>query len=349
MSILKNIFILTFIYLLTLLPPKLQASEIAMKFYQNGQSDLAQKAFIEYIDKAKSEQRKTANYHQALITLSTILLNNLETEKAINYIEEALKLSPTSADELLLAGDIYCAHAQQISIFRAIGFGKKCAKQYESAAKQFPKNIKTLIKATQFHIYAPSMAGGSTDKAKFYLTQLQKLSEEDARMPHVKYQAEVEGESEAIVLAEKYAQQHYENHKNLYLLASYLKYKVRLEASKKLFAKIVTATTHTLPMQAENAWYETDSWFQLGQIIFKEGKNVSQSIEYLEEYIRRNNDIEDKHFYWARWDLAQAYFAIGRIDDYHKMIAFIKTHDYQKDKMFKEHFLDGIKARKIKQ
>lgn len=235
MNSLKNLLVMVFFYLMSLLQPPLQASELAISYYQNKEYDRAQTAFVEYVNNAKNQQVKAESYQQTLIYLSKVLLAKVETEEAVEYIEKALDISANSVEELLLAGDIYCAHAQQVSIFSALGFGKKCIKQYESAAKLFPNNIDAQTKAIQIHIYAPSLVGGDVEKAKSFLKQLQKVSEEASRMLQVEYLQEVEDEAAAITLAEQYAKQTYTSHKNKYQLARFLKARFKIGSEFDLY------------------------------------------------------------------------------------------------------------------
>jgi tetratricopeptide (TPR) repeat protein len=280
-----------------------------------------------------------AQKNDSLMYLSRIAIDTGKIEAAVEYIDAALKLEPTSADEIVLAGDIYCNQAQQSSMFSALGLAKKCIAQYEAAVQQFPEDTNGLMAAMRFYLEAPGFAGGSSKKGKELLERLDKLSPEDANTYRV-FLLEKEGETDAaMVLANKLSQQEFQSARNQYELARFYRDKKQLAQAKPLFESL-----RNKPATLQNKWYVNDSLLQLGEIVLAEQQDIVQSIKLIEEYKTKNTNPHDQHYFWSTWSLAQAYKANGNSDKYALLVTQIQAEDYEKNAEFAKRFEAGIKA-----
>lgn len=280
-----------------------------------------------------------AQKNDSLIYLGRIAVDTGKIEIAVEHIEAALALEPTSAEEIVLAGDIYCNQAQQSSLFSALGLAKKCIAQYEAAVQQFPSDSDALVAAMRFYFEAPGFAGGSTKKGNELLARLDKLSPEDANTYHV-FLLEKEGKSDAaMVLADKLSQQQFQSARNQYELARFYRDKQQLAHAKPLYESLRNKT-----VTVENKWYVNDSLLQLGEILLAEQQDIQRSIELMEEYKQKNNNPYDQHYFWSSWSLAQAYKANGNEAKYAQLVKQIQTEDYAKNPEFAKRFEAGIKT-----
>ncbi|MGV8835192.1 tetratricopeptide repeat protein [Cellvibrio sp.] len=280
-----------------------------------------------------------AQKNDSLIYLSKIALDTGRIEAAVEHIEAALAIEPTGAEEIVLAGDIYCNQAQQSSMFSALGLAKKCIAHYEAAVQQFPENTHALVSAMRFYFEAPGFAGGSSKKGDELLARLDKLSPEDANIYRV-FLLEKEGKSDAaMVLADKLSQQQFQSARNQYELARFYRDKKQLAHAMPLYESL-----RNKPATLENKWYVNDSLLQLGEILLAEKQDIRRSIELMEEYKQKNNNPHDQHYFWSSWSLAQAYKANGNNDKYAQLVKQIQTEDYKKNPEFTKRFEAGIKA-----
>lgn len=316
----------------------------AVDLFYSKQYDLALPRFEKYVSNATESQKNNATYQQALIYLSEILLIKNNTKNAVSYIEEALDIRPNSSQELLLAGDIYCKHARQVSIFKALGYGKKCIKYYEKAADQSPNNLKALSTVIQFHLYAPSFAGGSLDKGVMYLASLTEKSEEAARIHHIQLTEIQNDTSAALALAETFSEKTYLKTENQYQLAKFFKQHKYYIQAEKMFLEIIKKDISV--NNTPSNWHVNASLLQLAEIYIERGIKADKSIVYIEQYLTTSSNPYDEHFYWSRWSLAKAYYLTGNLEQYHQMVESIKQLDYLENKEFKKHFERGVKERR---
>ena len=275
--------------------------------------------------------------NEALMYLSKIAWENGDGKVAVSYIEKALAIAPTNIDELLLSGNIYCGQAQKASLFSALKMAKKCIAQYEAAVKMDGENINALVAAIRFYVEAPSIAGGSTKKAKAFLERLHRLSPEEADIYSIQI-LEVEGDSQsALQLADELSKQGFQSAISQYKVAHYYRDKKHYDKALTLFEALseMTATP-------DNQWQVNDSLLQLGEIYILKGNDVNKGIELIEQYKEVNNDPQDIHYFWSSWSLAKGYKAVGQQEKYEALVKKIKAEDYKQDSAFAKDFEANI-------
>lgn len=292
-----------------------------------------QKAEDYFLLKLKEPSAK----NESLKYLSRIALEKGDNETAIKYIEQALSIEPTNAEELLLSGDIYCNQAQRSSVFSALKLAKKCIAQYEAAVTMEPENIAALVSATRYHLNAPAIVGGSTKKGNEYLERLSRLSPEDAgicKMPLVEKES---GESKAIALADELSKKGFKSAENQYQIAHYYKQKKLYGKAKVLFEPLLT-----WEKTPKNKWFLNDSLLQLGELYLVDGNDPSQSIKLIERYKQNNSNPHDMHYFWSTWSLAKAYKSQGNNDKYEALVKSIKSENYKENSAFAKEFESAI-------
>jgi tetratricopeptide (TPR) repeat protein len=317
-----------------------QANEGALSATDNpGLVAFTQGSYQEAEKYFTQQMANPAQKNDSLIYLSKIALETGRVEAAVEHIEAVLKLEPNTAEEIVLAGDIYCNQAQQSSMFSALGLAKKCIAHYEAAVQQFPENTHALVSAMRFYFEAPGFAGGSSKKGDELLARLDKLSPEDANIYRV-FLLEKEGKSDAaMALADKLSQQQFQSARNQYELARFYRDKKQLAHAMPLYESL-----RNKPTTLENKWYVNDSLLQLGEILLAEKQHIRRSIALMEEYKQKNNNPHDQHYFWSSWSLAQAYKANGNNDKYAQLVKQIQAEDYKKNPEFTKRFEAGIKA-----
>ncbi len=300
--------------------------------FEQGNYQVAETYFLQQL-------KNPANKNESLIYLSRIAIETGKALAAVGYIEEALKLAPTDADELVLSGDVYCNQAQQSSMFAALGLAKKCIAQYEAAVQLAPEHANALLAAIRFYLEAPGIAGGSNKKGEDLLARLQVVSPEDANTYQV-FLLDNKGEADAALkLADELSKKGFTSARNQYELAHFYRDKKRYTQAGPLFESLLSQ-----PITPQNKWYINDSLLQLGEILLAENKDISRSIALMEQYKQNNNNPHDKHYLWSSWSLAQAYKLDGNKEKYALLVQQIQAEDYKKNADFAKRFEAGIKA-----
>ena len=275
--------------------------------------------------------------NESLIALSRIYLEKGSTETAITYIEQALLLEPTTAEELLLLGDIYCNQAQKSSVFSALKLAKKCIAQYDAAVIAEPDNVDATISALRFNFEAPAIAGGSEKRGKELLEKLKTLSPESADTYTV-IRLNANGKiNDAVTLADELAKKNFQSERNQYEIAHFYRDKKQYTKAGVLFENLLSR-----PINDKNRWYVNDSLLQAGELVLIEGKDLKRSVELLEKYKQKNNNPNDIHYFWSSWSLAKAYKATGKQDKYQELVQKIKSENYKKDSAFTKEFEAAI-------
>ncbi len=294
--------------------------------FDQGNHKEAENIFLKQID--NPEQK-----NQALMYLSWLQLSQGKTESAIEYIEQALKVAPNTVEELTLSGDIYCNHAQRVSIFKALKMAKTCIARYEEAVKMGPENVDAVMTAMQFYLAAPSVAGGSTEKGNVLLEKLKILSPEHADTYRIAELDRADETEAALVLADELVKKGFNSATNQYMIAHFYRDKKQYDKALPLFTSM-----DEFAETFRNRWFIRDSLLQRGEILMIDNRDVAQAIKLIEEYKLKNKNPGDPHYFWSTWSLAKAYKSAGNHNKYDELVAQIESENYESNKEFTKQF-----------
>ncbi len=298
----------------------------AFSAFDQGKHQEAENIFLNLIDNPEHK-------NQALMYLGWLHLGQGKTESAIEYIEQALKVAPNTADELTMSGDIYCNHAQRASMFKALKIAKTCIAQYEKAVKLEPENVDALMTAMQFYFGAPSFAGGSTEKGNALLAKLKTLSPEHATTYQVAELDRAEKTDVALALADELVKKGFSSATNQYMIAHFYRDKKHYDKALPLFSSM-----NKFSETIKNRWFIRDSLLQQGEILMMDSRDIPQAIKLIEEYKQKYRNSRDPHYFWSTWSLAKAYKSAGNHTKYDELVAQIESEDYESNKEFSKQF-----------
>ncbi len=302
--------------------------------FYNGQYEQAETVFLTKLDDPDLNV-------EALMYLSRIALATGDFDKATERIEQAMKASPDSTQAVILSADIYCRHAQNLPTFRALRAARRCISQYESAIERDNDNIRALMSAARYHLHAPTVAGGSSRKARELISQLTRISPEHGLAIKIAWHEIIEGDREAAIkLADQLSEEGIQFAQNQYDIAMYYR---NVKAYDKALALFEDLSSHERTHQ--NQWIINDSLLQAGEIHIEIGENIARGIELIEAYKRANNNPYDVHYFWSTWSLAKGYKAIGEHDKYRALVDDILAQEYSRDREFSKVFEADIKQR----
>lgn len=154
-------------------PPTLDAATTL--FRTRGKSAEAQAAF-EAIAQADPKNH-SAHYHLGLLAL-----RRDDPEQAVAHFDRALALAPDNPDATKSLGDAYGRSAQKASVFKQLGFAKKCLAAYERAVALAPDRADFHQSLFEYYFQAPGFAGGGKDKAVAEAAVIKKLDPNAGRL-----------------------------------------------------------------------------------------------------------------------------------------------------------------------
>lgn len=144
------------------------AFKAAVDLYNQRKAPEAQQAFTALA--AASPDDANVQFY-----LGQLALQRNETDKAIPYFENAVKLAPKESRFHLKLGDAYGSAAQKASLFSQMGLAKKCRAAYEKAVELDPKSVSAHRSLMGYYQQAPAIVGGGMDKAHREAEEIKKL------------------------------------------------------------------------------------------------------------------------------------------------------------------------------
>ncbi len=139
----------------------------------------AKKVFESFAEKSQSND-------QAAYYLGRSYFAENDNENAIKWLKKSTELNDGNSDYFFELGRAYMERIQEINMFKKMFMARKIKGAFERSIELDPENIKALYALGSFYAMAPSIAGGSKDKAKELAARLMKL---DAAMGHNAYGA----------------------------------------------------------------------------------------------------------------------------------------------------------------
>ena len=109
-----------------------------------------------------------------LIDQGRALFEKRDYDHAVEVLEKAVAATPKIADAHFLLGAAYGQQAMTASLFSKMSLATKSKEQMEEAVKLDPNHLDARMGLVQFYTMAPSMAGGSDEKALEQATEIKK-------------------------------------------------------------------------------------------------------------------------------------------------------------------------------
>ncbi len=129
----------------------------------------AQQAFEQLA--AADPKNAEVNYH-----LGDLALRRNELDNGVAYLEKSVAADPQNSRYHHRLGDAYGTQAAEASVFRQLGFAKKCLAAYERAVALDPNNVEARASLFEFYRRAPGLLGGGIDKATAQAAAVKQLN-----------------------------------------------------------------------------------------------------------------------------------------------------------------------------
>lgn len=137
-----------------------QSLEEGMKLFNNGKMAEAKSVF-EFVLK-QNEKNAEAHYRLGLILLTRQFRNE---DDAVDHMELAVELIPSSADYQYGLGAAYGTKAQNAGIIKQAFLAPKIKGAFEKAVSLNPKLVDAHVGLAQYYWRAPGIMGGDMEKA----------------------------------------------------------------------------------------------------------------------------------------------------------------------------------------
>lgn len=144
-------------------------------FHQRGKSAEAQQAFEAIA--AEDPRNHAAQYHLGLLAY-----RRDDMDACVAYLERAIALAPNDGASHKALGDAYGRTAQKASIFRQLGWAKKCLAAYQRAVALAPDQAEFRQCLFEYYFQAPGFAGGGRDKAVAEAAAIKRLDPHAGRL-----------------------------------------------------------------------------------------------------------------------------------------------------------------------
>ncbi len=222
-------------------------------------------------------------------------------DEASEKFKSAIKLNSSNSDYYLWLGKSYHALLDKASFFEKGILSGKVMDNYKKAIKVNPANIEARIHLANYYIYAPSIGGGSTKKAKEQAEEIKKHNPEQALMLWATIYSREEKYDLAIAEFNKYLELNPTNTEALYQLGMYYQ---KLE-------KFTDATaTFERAIKIDDKAYK--SLYQIGRTAIFSGENLDRGITCFKEYIKADPGAPNPGADSAHWRLGMLYEKEGK-------------------------------------
>jgi tetratricopeptide (TPR) repeat protein len=256
------------------------------------------------------------NSIQGQILNGRLLLKKEDSEEAFDYFEELRDKHSENVDVNYYLGVSAVIMAQKASIFSKLGYATDFLEAMEKTIELQPDHIDALNTLIGFHLAAPGVAGGDTDKALTYAKQLRKI---DA-VKGFEQLANVYWKTEKADLAEKTLQQGLEAFPESAPL-----YFTRATAymNDKAWAKARSDLNLAIKF-AQNDEDKSSALYQQGKASAESGEEIELGINALTQAMPLANK---EYKPWIEYRLAQLYIHSKNFEKAKNSISMIDINE----------------------
>lgn len=179
------------------------------------------------------------------------------------------------------------------SIFSALGYAEKAKNSLEKAVEVAPEKIEVYLALMQFHLVAPSIAGGDSDEAKRLVDKITEMDTTEGQFARARFLLSEDDEQQAITIYKKLAQESDSNVRASLELGTYY---LSEESYDNAFQSLYPLMSHELaPVdKSESAEWQTYQQnksrllygkYRIGLIAVKSGEKTQEGISALQQYL----------------------------------------------------------------
>jgi len=114
---------------------------------------------------AEAEYKANPNDARVVYRLARVRREFGNLDEAAKLAETAVHLDPKYGPAQRELGDIYCSQAENASVFKQLGFARKCKAAFEAAVSLDPMDAANVEDLVGYLMQAPGIAGGDKKRA----------------------------------------------------------------------------------------------------------------------------------------------------------------------------------------
>lgn len=278
----------------------------------------------------ETASHETSTKNEALLYLGRIAFEEGDAEKARDLLSAAVDIEPNSSAEYYWLGRAYGELALKANLLKQASYASSVHKYFQLAADADPKNVLAQRGLFEFYIVAPSIMGGSLEKAEQTLSVIRQLSPVDADIKLLSLYARKEQHEQALAQAKLLIAKYPDSAEALFVAGHTLREQKQLpEAIKAFEAAAKIPATRTNKMFVESASYsfsETCHWANT---------RLDEAIPNLEKFIAVHGSDKRFNRNWPLWTLAKMYKQQGNLDKYKSLRAQLDPGYLKQDKQIK--------------
>ena len=250
------------------------------------------------------------------ILTGRLLLAKDETEDAFDFFEELSEQQATNVDVFYYWGMSAVEMAQKASIFSKLGYAESYLEAMGKVIELNPEHLDALEHLIGFHLGAPSIAGGDTDKAVEYAHRIKALDAESGYANLARIYQQTEKEDSANKMLDEGLKQFPQSSQLYFTRAQGLiEQEQWVDAHQNLAKAIKFSSTDD---EKELALY------QQGKTSTKSGLELEQGIKALEQVITQPNS---RYFSWGQYRLAQLYLKNDQASQAKELLAKVDSSE----------------------
>lgn len=273
---------------------------------QQAEQLLEQNSYQQMVDLLEPEQRQFRNDAEFWYLLGRAAFGLQDSATAEKHLKKAAELSSDNADYQFWYGQSSCNRAQSVNMLRARGFATRCRDAFHAAAALEPENLTYQRALAQFHIQAPSIAGGDIKQALRIAEQVKQFDTLQGELLELEVHTANQDLAafEALVHSSELLQARPEP----YVMRGF--YQQRQDAHTQAISEFEQATQLSIdPDDKEAVEQMLMAWYQLGRSALLGKTQLDKGIAALQHY-RSQVDMKGLALpqqEWADLRLAQLY------------------------------------------
>ena len=262
----------------------------------------------------------------AFILLARIAIEKEQLDRAEDLFETSLNVLPNTAEEYYWFARKSSKQASNASIFTAMGYATDAKDGFKKAIELDKTYLPAHIGLFNYYLSAPSIAGGSSDKAKQQIANIESLSINDGAQARLKWLQENELTDDIKAFASLVLSNNKYDAKTQFQAASALVASNYFNLGLKGFRQV-----STLAVAEQNQLYVYASYYQIGRTSVVGNLDSKTGIDAFQHYLKIFPNLEPMiteklpSEHWAQFRMSQLLERSGEINKANNIINHLKS------------------------
>lgn len=236
------------------------------------------------------------------------------------------------------------------SIFSALGYAEKAKESLEKAVAIAPEKVEVYQALMQFHLAAPSIAGGDKDEASRLVDKISTLDTVEGHFAKAHFLMAQDEAGQAIAIFKDLQKQSESKVRAIFELGSFYLYEEKYDQAFEILQPLMTLNLPSREKLSSPEWdtYEREMYnllygkYRIGLAALQSDSNTKSGIKALQQYLHelKNtpiNTTELPHSDWAHLRLAELLMRDNQISEAETALASLQhIKDERFNKILKE-------------